>query len=262
MVSSPSQVWPKTARDLGLAALERLEVVLAVVEDDARKGVVDAVVDVVAGPAVAHRLADHACDRGRGRRHQEAAGLGQDLHVLREQPADLGVDRAREQAERLHVAVVGHREAAADVEDLDRAAAALGLVAHRRRHGRRPGRSSRSSCTGCRRGSSAPRRPARGRTPPRSAPRASPGSQPNFEDSSTIEPVFGTRSRSARPACGAYLRSLRSSSRLSKVTSGLVAVEGLERLLRLDRVRVDDLVPDEVLPRLRRADPRCSRGPA
>ncbi len=32
---------------------------------------------------------------------------------------------------------------------------------------------------------------------------ASPGSQPNFEDSSTIEPVFGTRSRSTSPACGA-----------------------------------------------------------
>jgi len=33
---------------------------------------------------------------------------------------------------------------------------------------------------------------------------ASPGSQPNFEESSTMEPVLGTRNRRTTPACGAY----------------------------------------------------------
>jgi hypothetical protein len=44
---------------------------------------------------------------------------------------------------------------------------------------------------------------------------ASPGSHPNFEDSSTIEPVFGTRRRSATPAWGAWTLILASSARLS-----------------------------------------------
>ena len=48
-----------------------------------------------------------------------------------------------------------------------------------------------------------------------------PGSAPNFEDSSTIAPVFGTLMRNTMPACGAYFFTLRISSSLSKVTSGL-----------------------------------------
>ena len=49
------------------------------------------------------------------------------------------------------------------------------------------------------------------------------------------------------PRCGACSAIFEISVRLSKVTSGLYLFELLERLLRLDRVRVDDLVPDEVL---------------
>ena len=67
--------------DLRRALLEGLDVVLAVVEDDAGEGVVHAVVDVVALLAVAHGLADDLGHQRRGRGHQEAAGLGQDLHV-------------------------------------------------------------------------------------------------------------------------------------------------------------------------------------
>ena len=50
---------------------------------------------------------------------------------------------------------------------------------------------------------------------------ASPGSQPNFDDSSTIDPVFGTRRRSSSPACGAHSLIFPISIRLSNVTSGL-----------------------------------------
>ncbi len=50
---------------------------------------------------------------------------------------------------------------------------------------------------------------------------ASPGSQPNLDESSTIEPVLGTRSRITTPAWGACSLIFCSSSRLSQVTSGL-----------------------------------------
>jgi len=50
---------------------------------------------------------------------------------------------------------------------------------------------------------------------------ASPGSQPNFDDSSTIDPVFGTRSLTSRPAFGAWPAILWTSARLSNVTRGL-----------------------------------------
>ena len=47
------------------------------------------------------------------------------------------------------------------------------------------------------------------------SPTASPGRAPNLLDSSTIEPVFGTRIRSASPACGACLAIFFTSSWLS-----------------------------------------------
>ena len=68
--------------DLRRPLLERLEVVLAVVEDDAGEGVVDAVVEVVAAFAVAAGLADHLGDGRAGGGHEEPARLGQNLDVL------------------------------------------------------------------------------------------------------------------------------------------------------------------------------------
>ena len=227
-----------------------------------REGVIDAVVDVVAGLAVAHGLADDARDGGGGGGHQEAARLGQDLDVRREQAVDLGVDLPGQRAEGLHVPVVGRREAAADVEDLDLVAARLRPRASPRRTCSAPGRSSRSWCTGCRRGSSGPRPPGRCANAASIRSTASPGSQPNLEDSSTIEPVLGTRSRSTTPACGAYCLIFFSSLRLSKVTSGLYWSSASQRLLGLDRVGVDDLVPDEILLLLGAAGAGCSRTPA
>ncbi len=93
------------------------------VEHDAGIRVVDAVVDVVARLAVAERLADDPRDRGGGRGHQVPPRLGQDLDVLRKQPVDLGVDLLGQRPQRLHVRVIGHRESAADIEDLDLVAA-------------------------------------------------------------------------------------------------------------------------------------------
>jgi hypothetical protein len=62
------------------------------VEDDARECVVHAVVDEIAGLAVAHGFAGDARDQRRDRGYKKPSGLGKNLNVLREQSADLGVD--------------------------------------------------------------------------------------------------------------------------------------------------------------------------
>src|SRR5262249_7015006 len=64
--------------------LEALEVILAVVEDHAAEGVVDAVVQVVAELAAAHGLADDLGDRGGGGGDEEPPRLGEDLKGRRE----------------------------------------------------------------------------------------------------------------------------------------------------------------------------------
>src|SRR5438128_1876876 len=61
---------------LAITGLDRLDAVLAVIEDDAGEGVVNAVVDVVARLAVAVRLADDARDGGGSGGDEEAAGFG------------------------------------------------------------------------------------------------------------------------------------------------------------------------------------------
>ena len=103
--------------------------------------------------------------------------------------------------------VVGDREAAADVEDLDVVAAALRLS--------RTAAAMLSAWTKFSKFvhwlptwklSPSTTSPIRNASSIRST--ASPGSQPNLEDSSTIEPVFGTRRRSTSPACGACLLDL------------------------------------------------------
>ena len=78
------------------------------------------------------------------------------------------------------------------------------------------------------------------------------GAAPNLEESSTIAPVLGTRIRSASPACGDSGGSCAISVHVVVGHQRLVRVEFLQRLVRLDGVGVDDLVPDEVLPRLGR----------
>ena len=105
--------------DLGLAFFERLQVILAMVEDDAAERVVNAVVDVVARSAVAHGLADDAGDAGCGAGDEEPSRLGENLDVGGKQPVNLGVDDAGQFGEWPDVFVVGRGKTAADVEDLD-----------------------------------------------------------------------------------------------------------------------------------------------
>ena len=68
--------------DFGRAALEGFEVVLAMIEDDAREGVVNPVVNVIAGLAVAAGLADDLGDGGGGGSDHEAARFGDEVGVL------------------------------------------------------------------------------------------------------------------------------------------------------------------------------------
>ena len=74
------------------------------------------------------------------------------------------------------------------------------------------------------------------------------GDAPNFYDSSTTTPVLGTRIRRISPACGACFFDLVDLGVVVVGDERLVLVELLERGDVLDRVGVDDLVPDEVLP--------------
>ena len=65
----------------------------------------------------------------RGRGHEEPARLGEDLDVLREQAVDLAVDDSRQFAERLHAVVIRRGETAADVEQVHlRVAAVFGFL--------------------------------------------------------------------------------------------------------------------------------------
>ena len=102
------------------------------VKNDAGERVIDAVVNEVAELSIAHRFAQDPGDEGRGRGHEKSARLRQDLHVLREQSVDLSVDHSGEQAEGLHMPIVGDGKAAADVEDLDGMATRVRLSQYRR----------------------------------------------------------------------------------------------------------------------------------
>ena len=88
---------------------------------------------------------------------------------------------------------------------------------------------------------------------------ASPGSQPNFDESSTIDPVFGTRSRTHQAGVRRVLGDLLHLRQVVEGDERLVFVQRLQRLLRLHGVGVDDFVPDEILPLLGRAAPDQSR---
>src|SRR5207248_5619283 len=95
------------------------------------ESMINAVIDVVAGFAVAPRLADNSCDsRGRGR-NNETARLGQDLNIGSKQAINFRVDLAGQSADRLDVGVVSGRKADSDVQDLDFMAALLRFLHHR-----------------------------------------------------------------------------------------------------------------------------------
>src|SRR6185369_10019723 len=72
----------KHGADFRFALLERLEVVLAMIENDAGESVINAVVDEIARLPVTDGLADDASDGGSSRGHEEPARLGENLNVL------------------------------------------------------------------------------------------------------------------------------------------------------------------------------------
>ena len=253
-MSRASQVGPKTEQICCRAVLEGLEVVLAVVEDDAGEGVVHAVVDVVAALAVADGLADHLGHQRGGGGHQEPARLGEDFDVLREEPVELGVDASGQLAKRLTLAVVGGGEAAADVEQFQLVAALLGLVEDARRQvqglhvvleigGLAADVEAQplDDQPGVVGGLDQVHRLARG------------GAE--LRRQLDHRPGVGHADPQGQAGVRGVLADL---ADLLEVVVGhqrLVRIELAQRLVGLDRIGVDDLVPDEVLPLLGRAGP-------
>ncbi len=118
---------PKTEQICVGPFLKLFSSVLRVVKDRTAIGVVDAVVDVVAKLAAANGLADDLSDGGGGGGHQEPAWLGQDFDRFGEQPVQFGVDHFRQSPEGRDSVVVVGGETAADVEQLEIEAARSGL---------------------------------------------------------------------------------------------------------------------------------------
>ena len=90
---------------------------------------------------------------------------------------------------------------------------------------------------------------------PRSGATASPEAAPNFDDSSTIAPVLGTLKPQGQAGVRRVLADLADLREVVVRHQRLVRVQLAERLVRLDRIGVDDLVPDEVLPLASAASP-------
>src|SRR4051794_5177495 len=89
------------------------------VKNNSREGMIDPVVDVVTRFAFTPGFADDFGDGGGGGRDDEAAWLGQDLDVFGEQPVNLRIDLSRQRSNRFDMRIVGRREAATDVDNLD-----------------------------------------------------------------------------------------------------------------------------------------------
>ena len=103
------------------------------VENDAGKGVIHAVVDVVAAFAVALGLADHLGHQRGGGGHEEPARLGENFDIFREQPVQFGIDAFGQFLERLDSAVIRSGKSAADIEQFQIVAALFGFFKNARR---------------------------------------------------------------------------------------------------------------------------------
>ena len=221
------------------------------VEDHARVGVIDAIVHVVAEFLVAKRLPDDLA-HGRARRgHQKPPRLREDLDLLGKQPIEFVVDRLGKSGELRHRGVVGRGKTAADIEQFE-------VEASRLRLGEDVGAEVDCLDVVLRVGALA----------------ADVEREP-LDDEIVVVGILDQVNRlagqgskltrelhhragvgHAEPQCEARMRRvLGDLLDLLMVVIGhqrLVAVELLERLNGLDRVGVDDLVPDEVLTLLRR----------
>ena len=119
--------------DLRRSVFEGLDAVLAMVEYDAGKRVVYAVVDIIAALAVALGLADYFGHQRGGRSHQEPAGLGQDFDIFRKEAVEFGINAFGQFPKGLHAAVIPCGKAAADIQQLQVVAALLGFFKNARR---------------------------------------------------------------------------------------------------------------------------------
>jgi len=77
---------------------------------------------------------------------------------------------------------------------------------------------------------------------------ASPESQPNFDDSFHHRPGIGHAQPQHQPGMGSVALDFAQLLDVVVRDERLVPVQGFQRFLGLDRVGVDDLVPDERLP--------------
>src|SRR5437773_4967261 len=102
--------------------------VLAMVEDDAAKSVINAVVDVIAAFPIAHGFSDDSCHRRSRGGHEKPPRLGQDFDIFREQSSNFDIYLLGQRAERFDMLIVWRGKSAADVEDLDFMAARFGLA--------------------------------------------------------------------------------------------------------------------------------------
>src|SRR5205823_3418353 len=78
--------------NLLLAALKRLQWILAVIKNNSAERMINAVVDVIAWFAVAHSFADDSRNASRRRCDQKSPRLGENLDIVVEQPVNLRVD--------------------------------------------------------------------------------------------------------------------------------------------------------------------------
>ena len=206
MVSRASQVGPKTEQISRGAALEGLQMILAVVEDDAGERVVDAVVDVVAAFAVAEGLADHLGDR-RCRRWPPGTAPARpgSRCASGKSRSNSALSVLARSSKGLDVLIVGGGKAAADVQQVQlskpRSRASWKIA-----RGQVQGLHEVLEVGGLAADVEAqPLDDQAGVGGGSIRSTASPGAAPNFDDSSTMAPVLGTWIRSTSPACGRVL---------------------------------------------------------
>ena len=83
----------KDRAKLGRPLLETLEVILAVIEDHPVKGLVNAVIEIIAELAAADGFADDLGHGGGGGCDEEPTWLGKDFDRFWEKPVKLSIDR-------------------------------------------------------------------------------------------------------------------------------------------------------------------------
>src|SRR5207237_1445683 len=110
------------------ALFEGLEVVLAMIEDNPGKSVINTIVDVVARFAFAPRFADDFCDGRGGGRNNETPRFSEDLNIRGKEAIDFRIDLPGESPNRFDVRIVSRRKAAPDINNLDLMAAFPGLL--------------------------------------------------------------------------------------------------------------------------------------